>query len=172
MRLPGYPASREGETVAAVKLTPGDHVLVGPGESFPADGAVAEGRSSVDESLLTGESHPVSKHPSSLAIGGTINLESPLVIRVEKVGADTVLSGIVRLLDRALAEKPKLALLADRVAGWFVFALLLVAATVAGIWYLVDSSRAFWITVSVLVVSCPCALSLATPAALTAALGD
>jgi Cu2+-exporting ATPase len=82
-----------------------------------------------------------------------------------------VLSGIVRLLDRALAEKPKLAQLADRVAGWFVFALLVVAASVAGIWYLVDASRAFWITVSVLVVSCPCALSLATPAALTAALG-
>jgi Cu2+-exporting ATPase len=171
MRLPGFPASRVEETVAAVKLCPGDHVLVGPGESFPADGSVAEGRSSVDESLLTGESHPVAKHLSSPVIGGTMNLESPLVVRVEKVGSDTVLSGIVRLLDRALAEKPKLAQLADRVAGWFVVALLLVAASVAGIWYLVDASRAFWITVSVLVVSCPCALSLATPAALTAALG-
>jgi Cu2+-exporting ATPase len=82
-----------------------------------------------------------------------------------------VLSGIVRLLDRALAEKPRLAQIADRVAGWFVLALLLVAATVAGIWLWVDASRAFWITVSVLVVSCPCALALATPAALTAALG-
>ena len=171
LRLPGFPASRAEETIAAVKLVPGDHVLVGPGESFPADGAVAEGRSSVDESLLTGESHPVAKHPASPVIGGTINLESPLVVKVEKVGSDTVLSGIVRLLDRALAEKPRLAQLADRVAGWFVFALLLVAATVAGIWYVVDASRAFWITVSVLVVSCPCALSLATPAALTAALG-
>ena len=171
MRLPGFPTSREEETVAAVKLSPGDFVMVGPGESFPADGAVAEGRSNVDESLLTGESHPVAKHLSSPVIGGTINLESPLVVRVEKVGSDTVLSGIVRLLDRALAEKPKLAKLADRVAGWFVFALLLVAVTVAGIWYFVDPSRAFWITVSVLVVSCPCALSLATPAALTAALG-
>jgi len=166
LRLPGYPSSREDETVAAVKLSPGDYVLVGPGESFPADGAVVEGRSSVDESLLTGESHPVAKHLASPVIGGTINQESPLVVRVEKVGSDTVLSGIVRLLDRALAEKPKLAKLADRVAGWFVFALLLVAATVAGIWYFVDPSRAFWITVSVLVVSCPCALSLATPAAL------
>ena len=171
LRLPGYPASRADETVAAVKLSPGDHVLVGPGESFPADGAVVEGRSSVDESLLTGESHPVSKHPASPVIGGTLNLESPLVVKVEKVGSDTVLSGIVRLLDRALAEKPRLAQLADRFAAWFVLALLIVAAAVAGIWYLVDASRAFWITVSVLVVSCPCALSLATPAALTAALG-
>jgi Cu2+-exporting ATPase len=171
MRLPGYPATRDEEMVAAVKLMAGDHVLIGPGESFPADGSVVEGASSVDESLLTGESLPVSKHASSLVIGGTINLESPLVVRVEKVGADTVLSGIVRLLDRALAEKPRLAQIADRIAGWFVFALLLVAASVAGIWYVVDSSRAFWITVSVLVVSCPCALALATPAALTAALG-
>ena len=171
MRLPGYPATREEEMVAAVKLMAGDHVLIGPGESFPADGSVVEGNSSVDESLLTGESMPVTKHAASLVIGGTINLESPLVVKVEKVGSDTVLSSIVRLLDRALAEKPRLAQIADRVAGWFVFALLLVAASVAGIWYWVDPTKAFWITVSVLVVSCPCALALATPAALTAALG-
>ncbi len=171
VKLPGFPDEREEETIAAVKLSPGDFVLVGPGDSFPADGAVAEGESSVNEALLTGESHPVAKRTGSFIIGGTINLASPLIVRVEKVGADTVLSGIVRLLDRALAEKPRLAKLADRVAGWFVFALLLVAASVAGIWIYVDISRAFWITVSVLVVSCPCALSLATPAALTAALG-
>lgn len=171
VRLPRFPASREEEMVAAVKLAPGDHVIVGPGESFPADGSVAEGISNVDESLLTGESHPVSKLAESPIIGGSINLESPLVVKVEKVGADTVLSGIVRLLDRALAEKPHLALVADRVSAWFVVGLLLVAAGVAAAWYVVDPSRAFWITVSVLVVSCPCALGLATPAALTAALG-
>jgi Cu2+-exporting ATPase len=171
VKLPGFPATREEETIAAVKLLPGDFVVVGPGDSFPADGAVAEGVSNVDESLLTGESHPVAKHAGSPIIGGTLNLASPMVVKVEKVGADTVLSGIVRLLDRALAEKPRLAMIADRVAGWFVFALLLVAAAVAGIWVVVDASKAFWITVSVLVVSCPCALSLATPAALTAALG-
>lgn len=170
-RLTGYPATRDEEMVAAVKLSAGDHVLVGPGDSFPADGVVVEGRSSVDESLLTGESMPVAKHADSPVIGGTINLESPLVVRVDKVGGDTVLSGIVRLLDRALAEKPRLAQIADRVAAWFVLVLLIVAALVAGAWYLVDPSRAFWITVSVLVVTCPCALALATPAALTAALG-
>ncbi len=172
VKLPGFPASREEESIAAVKLAPGDFVLVGPGASFPADGVVAEGTANVDESLLTGESHPVAKHADSPIIGGTLNLDSPLVVKVEKVGADTVLSGIVRLLDRALAEKPRLAMLADRFASWFVLALLLVAAAVAGIWYFVDASRAFWITVSVLVVSCPCALALATPAALTAALGQ
>ncbi len=171
IRLPGFPASRTEETVAAVKLIPGDHVLVGSGESFPADGMVLEGASSVDESLLTGESRPVDKYPDSPVIGGTLNVDSPLVVRVERVGADTVLSAIVRLLDRALAEKPRLAMAADRVAGWFVLGLLLVTAGVAGYWYVVDPQRAFWISVSVLVVSCPCALSLATPAALTAALG-
>ncbi len=170
-RLPGYPATRDEEVVAAVKLNAGDHVLVGPGDSFPADGAVVEGRSSVDESLLTGESLPVPKQARDTVIGGSINLDSPLVVRVEKVGADTVLSGIVRLLDRALAEKPRLAQLADRVASWFVLALLVAACGVAVAWYVVDADRAFWITVSVLVVSCPCALALATPTALTAGLG-
>ena len=171
VRLPGYPASREEETLAAVKLSPGDYVMVGPGESFPADGSVVEGASSVDESLLTGESRPVDKHVGSPVIGGTLNLSSPLVVRVERIGADTVLSGIVRLLDRALGEKPRLAVLADRFAAWFVLGLLVAAAGTALAWYSVDPHRAFWITVSVLVVSCPCALSLATPAALTAALG-
>jgi Cu2+-exporting ATPase len=104
LRLPGFPATREEEMVAAVKLMAGDFVLIGPGEGFPADGSVVEGSSSVDESLLTGESMPVVKHADCSVIGGTINLESPLVVRVDKVGPDTVLSGIVRLLDRALAE--------------------------------------------------------------------
>ncbi|MGQ9685336.1 MAG: heavy metal translocating P-type ATPase [Thiobacillaceae bacterium] len=171
VRLPGYPLRRDQETLAAVKLSPGDYVMVGPGEAFPADGSVVEGASSVDESLLTGESRPVDKHVGSPVIGGTLNLASPLVVRVERVGADTVLSGIVRLLDRALAEKPRLAVLADRFAAWFVLGLLVAAAGTALVWYALDAQRAFWITVSVLVVSCPCALSLATPAALTAALG-
>jgi Cu2+-exporting ATPase len=172
VRLPGFPASREEELVAAVKLSPGEVVLVASGESFPADGTVVEGSSSVDESLLTGESHPVGKHPGSPVIGGSINLQSPLCVRVDKVGADTVLSAIVRLLDRAMAEKPRLAQMADRVAGWFVVGLLIISALIALAWYVVDPGRAFWITVSVLVVTCPCALSLATPAALTAALGQ
>jgi len=171
LRLPAWPDRSQEETVAAVRLSPGDHVLVGPGESFPADGCVVEGDSSVDESLLTGESRPVGKHPGIAVIGGTLNLASPLVVRVDRIGSDTVLSGIVRLLDRALAEKPRLALAADRVAGWFVVGLLLIASAVAAIWYVVDPSRAFWITVSVLVVSCPCALGLAAPTALTTALG-
>jgi Cu2+-exporting ATPase len=171
VRLPQWPDSRDEEAIAAVKLSPGDCVLVATGAAFPADGRVIEGASSVDESLITGESHPVTKQLDSEVIGGAINLGNPLVVRIERVGQDTVLSSIVRLLDRALTEKPHLAQLADRIAGWFVLGLLLIAGMVATAWYWIDPAQAFWITVSVLVVSCPCALGLATPVTLTTALG-
>jgi len=152
-------------------LVPGDRVLVRPGESVPADGRVVEGRSSVDESLLTGESLPLLRTPGDMLIGGTVNNESPLVMAIESVGEGTVLSAIVRLLDRAQTEKPTVARLADRVAGWFVAGLLLLAIGVAWWWWQHDPAHAFAITLSVLVVTCPCALSLATPAAVTAATG-
>jgi Cu2+-exporting ATPase len=159
------------ERVPVSDLAPGDRVLVRPGESVPADGRITEGRSSVDESLLTGESLPQVRNPGDLLIGGTVNNESPLVMQVESVGEGTVLSAIVRLLDRAQTEKPSVARLADRVAGWFVAALLLLAAAVAWWWWQHDAVRAFAVTLSILVVTCPCALSLATPAAVTAATG-
>ncbi|MBM4189441.1 MAG: cadmium-translocating P-type ATPase [Betaproteobacteria bacterium] len=171
VRLPDYPAARTEEAIGAVRLSPGDFVLVATGATFPSDARVVEGHSSVDESLLTGESRPIPKHPGSEVIGGSHNLGSPLICRVERTGQDTVVSSIVRLLDRALAEKPQLAQTADRIASHFVLALLVVAAGIATYWAVVDPTRAFWITVSVLVVSCPCALGLATPVSLTAALG-
>lgn len=171
-RLPAFPDTRVDELVAVSSLYQGEYLMIRPGESVPADGQVVEGESRVDESLLTGESRPVPKGQGARLIAGTVNADSPLVMRIEGLGQDTVLSGIVRLLDRALAEKPALAQLADRVASWFVLALLLIAAVTGGIWYFVEPARAFWITVAVLVVSCPCALSLATPAALAAATGN
>ncbi|MDH5408539.1 MAG: heavy metal translocating P-type ATPase, partial [Gammaproteobacteria bacterium] len=143
-----------------------------PGETIPADGHIVAGQSSVDESLLTGESLPVSKQLDAKVTGGTTNVESPLEIIVDKVGEDTVLAAIRRLLDRAQGEKPAIAMLADKVAGYFVAALLLVALVVGTSWYLIDPSQAFWVVLSVLVVTCPCALSLATPAAMTAATGN
>ncbi|MBD3669889.1 MAG: cadmium-translocating P-type ATPase [Gammaproteobacteria bacterium] len=157
------------EVVTVAELQPGDRVLIRPGESVPADGLVTDGRSSVDESLLTGESLPRSKEVGSELIGGTVNVESPLTMQVEKVGADTVISAISRLLDRAQVEKPKMARLADRAAAWFVGAILILATAVGSYWSLHAPAEAFWIVLSVLVVTCPCALSLATPAALTAA---
>ncbi|MBZ0106476.1 MAG: cadmium-translocating P-type ATPase [Sulfuricella denitrificans] len=171
-RLVAYPESWEDELVPVSSLSLGEHVLIRPGEGIPADGLVAQGTSQVDESLLTGESRPVEKKGGERLIAGTVNVDSALVMKVDGLGQDTVLSGIVRLLDRAMAEKPALAQLADRVAGWFVLALLLIAAFTGAAWYFIEPARAFWITVAVLVVSCPCALSLATPAALTAATGS
>lgn len=159
------------ERVPVADLAPGDRVLVRPGESIPADGRVLEGTSSVDESLLTGESLPRLRQPGDPLVGGTVNSESPLIMAIENVGEQTVLSAIVRLLDRAQSEKPPVARLADRVAGWFVAALLVLAGLVALWWWQHDASHAFRITLSVLVVTCPCALSLATPAAVTAATG-
>ncbi|MBR9828694.1 MAG: heavy metal translocating P-type ATPase [Oceanospirillales bacterium] len=155
----------------AAELKPGDIVLVRPGHTLPADGVIIDGTSSVDESALTGEYLPLSKQPGDTVVGGTINVEHPLQVRISEVGVNTRLSAIVGLLDRAHAEKPMTARLADRVARYFVLAVLLTSATVATGWYLVSPADAFWVTLSVLVVTCPCALSLATPTALTAATG-
>ena len=159
------------ETVAVSELELGDSLLIKPGEAVPADGSVIEGVSSINESLLTGESVPLLKKVGSNLIGGTVNIESPLVMSVEKLGDSTILSGIIRLLERAQSEKPNLARLVDKVAVWFVSILLLIATIVFTTWSYLSPSDAFWITLSVLVVTCPCALSLATPVALTAATG-
>jgi len=159
------------EVVAAQELLPGDIVQVRPGDTIPSDGEVIEGSSSADESLLSGESHPRDRHVGDTVIGGSINIESPLRIRVSKSGQDTVLSTILRLVERAQSEKPAIARIADRIAGHFVIAILLLAATVAIYWYSHDPANWLPITVAVLVVTCPCALSLATPAAITAATG-
>jgi len=160
------------EVISASELQVSDLLRIKPGETVPADGIIVEGESSIDESLLTGESVPVSRKISHRIIGGSINIESPLIMRVEQVGEDTVLSSIVRLLDRAQTEKPKLAQLADRVAGWFVAIILMLTGLIAWYWWQHDPAHAFSISLSVLVVTCPCALSLATPAALVAATGQ
>jgi Cu2+-exporting ATPase len=159
-----------GETVPVGDLRVGDRVIVRPGDVVPADGRVISGRSSVDESLLTGESRPLARRAGDALIGGSINYQSPLEMTVERVGTDTVLSQILDLVDRARAERPRIAALADRVAGWFVLGVLLVAAIVALAWWHLAPQSWLGVTVAVLVVTCPCALSLATPTTLTAAL--
>ena len=170
-RLDRFPGPARHEEVPVAVLRPGDHVAVRPGAAIPADGTVVDGVSSVDESLLTGESRAVPKRAGDPLTGGAVNLNGPLTMRVDRVGEDTVLAGIVRLMDRAQTEKPEIARLADLVARWFVSGLLVLATVVAVAWYAIDPARALWITIAVLVVTCPCALSLATPAALTAATG-
>lgn len=163
--------AEDGSTsvVSVSELQLCDRVLIRPGETVPADGRVTSGESTVNEAVLSGESVPVLKHAGDALTGGTVNVESPLVLEVQAIGESTVLSSIIRLLDRAQMEKPRLARLADSVAAWFVLVILITAALVFGVWWFYDPGRAFWVTISVLVVTCPCALSLATPVALTTA---
>ena len=170
-RLVEWPRSQDIEEVAVASLGPGDVVLVRPGERVPADGSVLESAVDLDESLLTGESRPVTRAPGQAVTGGSLALELPLLMRVVQVGERTVLAGIVRMLDRAASSRPPLAAMADRAASGFVLALLVVAAATAVYWGQHDPARALWICVAVLVVTCPCALSLATPAALAAGAG-
>ena len=171
--LPNYPANQNIQEAAVVQIKADDTLLVKAGEVIPVDGVVLSGISGVDESMLTGESLPISKNQGDKVTAGTLNIDSPLIIQTHAVGDTTRLGSIVRMLDTAMANKPKLAQLADRYASWFVGALLIVAVLVFAFWSLYDSpNRALWVTVSLLVITCPCALSLATPAALTAAAGN
>jgi Cu2+-exporting ATPase len=170
-RLTGPSGSLETAATPVAALTPGDLVLVRPGEAIPADGIVIDGESIVNEALLTGESRPVAKGIGATLVGGSLNVSGAVVMRVERVGTETVLGAITRLAERATAEKPRLVEIADRTAHWFVLAVLVIAAATAAWWGASDPERALWVSVSVLVVTCPCALSLATPVALSAATG-
>jgi P-type Cu2+ transporter len=145
---------------------PGEVLRVAPGERVPADGIVTAGASSADESLLTGESHPVRKQAGDALTGGSVNLEQPLVMRVTRAGADTRAAAIARLAERGAATKPRIVDAAERVARHLTWIIVLAAAA-AGL-YLSDP----WIAVAVLVVACPCALALAAPIVLTRASGE
>ena len=169
-RVNGWPTGK-AERIAVADLCPGDLLRIAPGDTVPADGVVIDGQSGVDESLLTGESLPVKKAGADSLVGGSVNIDSPLVMRVDQVGEGTRLAAITRLMEHAAAEKPAVVLLADRIAGRFVFWLMLLAFASGAFWWWLEPARALWIFVAVLVVSCPCALSLATPAALAVATG-
>ncbi|WP_338585607.1 heavy metal translocating P-type ATPase [Pseudomonas sp. MAG733B] len=164
-------ADGQSERILLSELRVGDQVLVHPGAILPADGRILDGQSSIDESLLTGEYLPQARTPGDAVTAGTLNVEGALTVEVQALGQDTRLSAIVRLLDRAQAEKPRLAEIADRAAQWFLLLSLIAAAAIGLLWWELDSSRAFWIVLAMLVATCPCALSLATPTALTAATG-
>ncbi|PYD14772.1 MULTISPECIES: heavy metal translocating P-type ATPase [Pseudomonas syringae group] len=161
----------QSQRIMLSELRLADRVLVQPGAVIPADGKILEGHSSVDESLLTGEYLPQMRSVGDAVTAGTLNVESPLTVAVTALGHETRLSAIVRLLERAQAEKPRLAQIADRAAQAFLLLSLIAAALIGVIWWQLDASRAFWIVLAMLVATCPCALSLATPTALTAATG-
>jgi Cu2+-exporting ATPase len=161
----------QSERILLSELRIGERILVQAGSILPADGKIIDGQSSIDESLLTGEYLPQPRMPGDAVTAGTLNVEGALTVEVQALGHDTRLSAIVRLLDRAQAEKPRLAEIADRAAQWFLLLSLIAAAAIGLLWWELDSSRAFWIVLAMLVATCPCALSLATPTALTAATG-
>jgi Cu2+-exporting ATPase len=169
LRLRDAVDDASAQRVPAHALAPDDRVLVPAGDRVPADGVVERGRSSADESLLTGEARPVPKIRGAALIGGSVNLEQPIVMRVTRAGADTQAAAIARLIERAAASKPRLLAGADRAARALTTVVLAVAAGAFAYWLHAAPERAPWVAVAVLVATCPCALALAAPIALTAA---
>lgn len=157
--------------ISVQRLMAGDRVRVALGQAFPADGTLIEGSTQADESLLTGESVAVDKACGAAVVAGSVNLGAPVTMRVERAGADTRYEAIVSMMRDAMSQRPALARVADRWAVPFLWAVLLLAAGAAAVWSLIDPSRAIWVAVSVLIVTCPCALSLAAPATMIAAAG-
>jgi P-type Cu2+ transporter len=154
-------------------IRPGDLLRVVPGDRIPLDGRVVEGESEADEALVTGESRPVAKGPGAPVIGGTINLHGSLLVEVTRVGKETVLAGIIRAVEEAQDQKPRLQAVADRVVGVFVPAVLVLAALTVGwhLWRGGGAERALLTGIAVVVIACPCALGLATPVAVLLATG-
>jgi Cu2+-exporting ATPase len=160
------------QRVAIRHLHAGDVVRILPGESFPADGVILEGQTQVNEALLTGESRPLGRTIGSFVIAGSHNLSGLVLMRVERVAEQTRFAQIVRLMESAAATKPQMAQLADRLAKPFLLGVLLSALAAAVYGWTLDPAHALMVAVSVLVVTCPCALSLATPVATLAAAGQ
>jgi len=159
------------ERVPVRRLAAGDLIRVLPGEVFPADGSVTDGESRVDEALLTGESKPLLRRQGESVIAGSHNLTGVVRVRVERTGIQTRYAAIVGLMEQASMDKPRLAQIADRIASPFLVVVVLAAAAAAAWWWPSDPGHALGVAVAVLIVTCPCALSLATPAATLAAAG-
>ncbi|UUM31781.1 heavy metal translocating P-type ATPase [Vibrio japonicus] len=167
--IPAIATKLDGEQVPVKTLTLGDQIRVLPGEHIPADGKIISGRVHIDESMLTGESVPVVKTIDDHVYAGTLNGEESFELEVTSSKADSMISNIVRLQDEAQLSKPKIAEIADVVARYFVAIILVISAGTWFFWHQTRPDDAFWIMLSVLVATCPCALSLATPTALTCA---
>ncbi|MCF7476065.1 cadmium-translocating P-type ATPase [Vibrio sp. J2-4] len=167
--IPAIATTLDGEQIPVKTLKVGDRIRVLPGEHIPADGKVISGRIHIDESMLTGESVHVVKREGDAVYAGTLNGDESFELEVMSCKADSMISNIVRLQDEAQHSKPKIAEIADVVARYFVGAILIISAGTWLYWHQTKPDDAFWIMLSVLVATCPCALSLATPTALTCA---
>lgn len=162
------------EVIPVDDVLSGDLVLVHPGEKIPVDGIVQEGHSSVDESMLTGESIPVSKNPGDTVVGASMNTNGSLTIKATQVGENSTLSGIINMVENAQLRKAPISRIADRISGVFVPIVIAIAVIVALLWWFVGHQTwqfAFSVLVAVLVIACPCALGLATPTAIMVATG-
>jgi P-type Cu+ transporter len=168
-------ASGREEDVPLSLVRVGDRLRVRPGENIPVDGALAEGASEINESMLTGEPVPVPKKPGDRASAGTLNTTGTFVLRAERVGGDTLLAQIVRLVEEAQNSEAPIARIADRVAGWFTPVVLGLACVTFAVWFFVGPeprfTHALLAAVAVLIIACPCALGLATPVSLVTAIG-
>lgn len=159
------------EPVSVRRLAVGDVVRVQAGQAFPGDGVLLSGGATVDEALLTGESDPVTRGQGEAVVAGSFNLAGPVLMRVQRLGRDTRFAQIVALMEKASTEKPRLAVLADRIAAPFLVFVVLAALAAGLYWWQIDHTKALAVAVSVLIVTCPCALSLATPAAMLSGAG-
>lgn len=163
------------EDITLDRVVIGDRLRVRPGEQIPVDGEVLEGRVSIDESMVTGESMPVTKEPGSSVVGGSLNKTGSFVMRADRIGADTLLSRIVQMVAQAQRSRAPIQRLADKVSGWFVPAVIAIAVVSAVVWGLAGPeprlSYALVAAVSVLIIACPCALGLATPISIMVGVG-
>ncbi len=163
------------EEISLAHVHVGDRLRVRPGEKIPVDGVVEDGRSAVDESMMTGESMPVEKTPDSKVIGGTVNQTGSFIMRAERIGSDTLLSRIVQMVAEASRSRAPIQKLADTVSAWFVPAVILIAAVAAVVWATIGPdpklAHALVVAVSVLIIACPCALGLATPMSIMVGVG-
>ena len=157
-------------SVLAKQLVKDDVVMIKAGETVPVDGYITQGKSSFDESMLTGEFEPVVKGVGQRVYAGSMNQQDAIVILVESSVKYAMMNQILRLQEMAMANKPKVAATADKLSRYFVIVVLAVSLLTYGYWYLQGNDHAFWITISVLIATCPCALGLATPSALTCAM--
>ena len=163
--MPDFPAAREGHAIASAELKPGQVIRVACGEMVAADGIIVEGRGEFDESLLTGESTPLVRGAGDLLVSGSLNVGSPVFMRITRSGEQTTGASLRRLTEQALAARATLHPLADRIAQWIAPATLGLSAAAALVWMMIDASMSFPVAVAVLAVTCPCALALAAPAA-------
>src|SRR3989304_481054 len=172
IRLEDSPSGYSENPVPVIELKKNDIVLIKPGETIPIDGLVVNGNTTVDEANITGEAVPVIRKPGAQICSGSTNIDSPIQVKVTATGHDTSFSRICNLIEKAQSEKLPVTMFVDRIAGWFLSGVLIIAAAAAWYWWQTDKDMWLPVTIAILVVTCPCALALATPVSITVAINN